>query len=206
MGEKEKILSFAEKKFSQNGFYKTTMDELSREMKISKKTIYKHYASKDELLNAVIDFITESIKTKVTKLVSKKINSVEKLYLMSVFVTKRINQISEKWLDDLRIYRPELWTKIEKFREKTIIDNIDKIIAQGKTEKYIIDKPNKIILMVIISSVQAILNPNFILNNNFSVNEAANTTLEIVFTGILTKQGRKIFKNFKSGLKNEKNI
>ena len=206
MEEKERILNFAEKKFSQNGFYKTTMDELAREMKISKKTIYKHYTSKDELLNAVIDFITESIKRKVTKLVSKKTNSAEKLYLMSVFVTKRINQISEKWLDDLRIYRPELWTKIEQFREKTIISNIDKVITQGKAEKLIVDKPNKIILMIIISSVQAILNPNFILNNNFSVNEAAKTTLEIVFTGILTKQGRKLFKNFKSGLKDEKNI
>jgi len=201
--EKERILSFAEKKFSQNGFYKTTMDELAKELKISKKTIYKHFSSKDALVSEIIDYITENIQHKVAKLVSKKATSAEKLYLMSVFVTKRINQISEKWLDDLRVYRPELWTKIEKFREKTIINNLDKIITQGKKEKLIVDKPNKIILMVIISSVQAIVNPNFILNNNFSAKQAAGITLEIVFTGILTKQGRKLFKNFKSGLKDE---
>lgn len=206
MEEKERILSFAEKKFSQNGFYKTTMDELARELKISKKTIYKHFSSKDDLVNAIIDYITANIQRKITKLVDRKTNSAEKLYLMSVFVTKRINQISEKWLDDLRVYRPELWTKIEKFREKTIINNIDKIITQGKKEQLIVDKPNKIILMIIISSVQAIVNPNFILNNNFSAKQAAGITLEIVFTGILTKQGRKLFKNFKSGLKNEKSI
>ncbi len=203
MEEKERILSFAEKKFSQNGFYKTTMDELAREMKISKKTIYKHFSSKDVLVSEIIDYITANIQHKVAKLVAKKTTSAEKLYLMSVFVTQRINQISEKWLDDLRVYRPELWTKIEKFREKTIISNLDKIITQGKKERLIVDKPNKIILMVIISSVQAIVNPNFILNNNFSAKQAAGITLEIVFTGILTKQGRKLFKNFKSGLKDE---
>lgn len=203
MNDKERILNFAEKKFSQNGFYKTTMDELAKEMKISKKTIYNHFSSKDELVSDIIDYITENIKKNVTALVSKKTTSAEKLYLMSVFVTKRINQISEKWLDDLRVYRPELWTKIEKFREKTIINTLDKIITQGKKEKLILDKPNKIILMVIISSVQAIVNPNFILNNNFSAKQAAGITLEIVFNGILTKQGRKLFKNFKSGLKDE---
>lgn len=203
MNEKERILSFAEKKFSQNGFYKTTMDELAKEMKISKKTIYKHFSSKNELVSAIIDYITENIQRNVKKLVAKKTTSAEKLYMMSVFVTQRINQISEKWLDDLRVYRPELWTKIERFREKTIISNLDNIITQGKKEKLILDKPNKIILMVIISSVQAIVNPNFILNNNFSAKQAAGITLEIVFNGILTKQGRKLFKNFKSGLKDE---
>jgi AcrR family transcriptional regulator len=36
-----------------NGFHKTTMDEIAKELRISKKTIYKHFSSKDELVRAV---------------------------------------------------------------------------------------------------------------------------------------------------------
>ena len=40
--EKDRILNFAITKFHAEGFYKTSMDEIARELQISKKTIYKY--------------------------------------------------------------------------------------------------------------------------------------------------------------------
>ncbi|MBK7254925.1 MAG: helix-turn-helix transcriptional regulator, partial [Ignavibacteria bacterium] len=48
--EKEKILNYSRNKFHREGFYKTSMDEISSELHISKKTIYKYFSSKEKLL------------------------------------------------------------------------------------------------------------------------------------------------------------
>jgi AcrR family transcriptional regulator len=54
MTEEEKIISYTTTEFLTNGFYKTSMDQLAKGMKISKKTIYKFFPSKSVLLNKVV--------------------------------------------------------------------------------------------------------------------------------------------------------
>jgi AcrR family transcriptional regulator len=202
---KNRILKFAESKFSREGFYRTTMDELAKELKISKKTIYKHFSSKHELLETVIENITTNISKRVKEIALSDLNSAEKLYMLSEFISSRMNAISEKWLKDLQIYKPEMWEDIEKFRRKTIMKNLDLIVNQGKKEALIIKQPNAIILAIILGSVQTVIQPEFILRNNISMQRAERITLNIVFNGILTKKGRKLFKNFIERNKNGKN-
>ncbi|MHB1689000.1 MAG: TetR family transcriptional regulator, partial [Ignavibacteriaceae bacterium] len=56
--DKEKILELAREIFLQEGFYKTSLDGIAQQLKISKKTIYKHFRSKDELVReSIINFI-----------------------------------------------------------------------------------------------------------------------------------------------------
>ncbi len=202
---KNRLLKYAEIKFSREGFYRTTMDELAKDMKISKKTIYKHFSSKDELLETVIENIMTNISKRVKEITLSDLNSAEKLYLLSEFITSRMHAISDKWLKDLQIYKPELWEKIEKYRQKTIMRNLDAIINQGKKEDLIIKQPNAIMLGIILGSAQTVLQPEFIMNNNISMQKAGKITLNIVFNGILTKKGRKLFKNFIERNKNGKN-
>jgi hypothetical protein len=46
---------------------------------------------------------------------------------------------------------------------------------------------------VLVASVRNIVNPEFILNHNFSIIEAARFAFKIVIGGIVTDKGRKIF-------------
>jgi len=77
--EKEKIISFASQKFIREGFYKTTMDEIASEMRMSKKTIYKNFSSKEELVKAVAkNFFDENV-SKIDEVLKIQCNAVEKL-------------------------------------------------------------------------------------------------------------------------------
>jgi len=203
MEEKEKILYFAGQKFEQSGFYKTTMDEIAKELKISKKTIYKHFPKKEDLVRGVIDTLRFSIEANIREIVERQDNAVIKLYKISSLIAGRVSKISDVWLNDLRFHGRELWIEMDNFRKVVIQKNLELIVNQGKKEGLIVDKPNVIILTIIISSIQAVVNPEFILNNNISIKNAVLYTLDVVFSGILTKQGRKIFKEFKSGKQNE---
>ncbi|GBD92172.1 DNA-binding transcriptional regulator EnvR [bacterium BMS3Abin04] len=197
MNTREQIVHYSSDLFLKNGFYKTTMDDVARKLKISKKTIYKYFATKDDLLNEIIEDTMTHVRENINSIVSNKQISVVKLINLSDFLVGFSLKISETWINDLQIHNPRRWETIEYFRKETIFYAFNKIINQGKKENLIIDKPNIIIVTIILSAIQGIINPEFLLNNNFSVKEAFIQTFDILISGILTKKGRKAYKQFK---------
>jgi AcrR family transcriptional regulator len=53
---KDEIIRAAAKRFSRHGFNKTTMEEIARDVRIGKPTIYHYFKSKDELFYISIEF------------------------------------------------------------------------------------------------------------------------------------------------------
>lgn len=193
MQEQNKIIELSEEKFFREGFYKTTMDEVASDLKMSKKTIYKFFPSKDDLVMAIGKRFMEGMKGRVLPELNSDKNAIEKLAELNKILAKISEKISSKRMDEIKTYFPKLWTEIDSFRTKMMFGNITKVIEQGKAEGLFIDYPTPIIMNTLVSSVRSIVNPEFILNNNFSISEAALYAFKIIIGGIVTEKGRKVF-------------
>lgn len=193
MGDHNKIVELTEEKFFRDGFYKTTMDEIASELKMSKKTIYKFFPSKDDLVMAIAKFFMEGMRNKIVPALSSDKNAIEKLAELNGILAKASEKISPKRMEEIRNHFPTLWNEIDSFRTKMMFGNITKVIEQGKVEGLFIDYPTPIIMNTLVSSIRATVNPEFILNNNFSISEAALYVFKIVIGGIVTDKGKKIF-------------
>ena len=193
MEDQNKIIELTEEKFFRDGFYKTTMDEVASELKMSKKTIYKFFPSKDDLIKAIAKHFMEGMKRKILPELNSDKNAIEKLAALNHILAKTSQKISTKRMDEIRTYFPSLWNEIDSFRTKMMFGNITKVVNQGKEEGLFIDYPTPIIMNTLVSSVRATVNPDFILSNNFSISEAALYTLKVVIGGIVTEKGRKVF-------------
>jgi TetR/AcrR family transcriptional regulator, cholesterol catabolism regulator len=191
--DKTKILKYAQTKYLSEGFYKTSMDALASEMQISKKTIYKYFATKNHLVEAVVMETMKNLGAKLDEIISNDQNAILKIISLLDFMGKFFFQISEKWILDIREHLPGLWNKIDKFRSKKMLVFLSKIIEQGKLEGYIEDKPNEIIVTVLIASVRAIINPDFLSENKLDINNVLPATFEILLKGILTEKGTELF-------------
>lgn len=196
--DREKILSYTQDKFLSEGFHKTTIEEIARELNVSKNTIYKYFPGKEELLKACIFDMIEKTKTKIDLAISSRANAIEKLQDILDILSKTIIRFSDKFMRDVQIHTPHIWEQIDGIRQKFMYANIMKIIEQGKKEKYFRDFPTELILTVFISSVRSVVNPAFLLNVKYTAKEAVNVTFEILIRGILTDKGIKIFNNIKS--------
>ena len=86
-GEKRRILEFVMMKFFKDGFYKTTVAELASELRISKKTIYKYFSSKEELLDEVINTLMRTGKTNVDGISNGDGDALLKLIKLKGFFT-----------------------------------------------------------------------------------------------------------------------
>ena len=197
--EKEKIISFASQKFMREGFYKTTIDEIAAEMHMSKKTIYKNFSSKEELVKEVVKkFFSENV-FKVDEVLNIECNAVEKLIKLFEVVGTILVKANDKILGDIHHYAPEHWKEIDEFRTKKMTSFLTNIISQGQNEGYFLDMRPEILITVFIASVRAVVNPEFTINNRFTMIEALKGAIEILMNGIMTEKGKKIFKKLNYG-------
>lgn len=193
MNEKEKIENYSNEVFFKSGFYKITMDEIAKGLSISKKTIYKYFPSKNRLVDTVMNALQQYIKSKLNKVVEGNENSIVKMREIAQIFAELSIKLNQNLLFDLQTHRPDLWDKIEEFRGNLIRNIWENIIAQGKDEGYIIDKPNDIIITIVYAAIRSVINPTFLLNHNYSINNAFTITFDIVIKGILTQKGLQVY-------------
>jgi AcrR family transcriptional regulator len=200
--EQQKILNYATEKFMSEGFYKTSMDSLASELQMSKKTIYKYFSSKNELVEAVIKAFMNQVKTRIDSVLKEEDSSlIRALHLFEV-MRDVTTKFSDKWVKDIRIHLPKLWEMIDEFRTKRAYAVLGSIIQQGQKEGIIIEKPAELIIHLYVSAMRSIVNPDFLFYQKMNYKEAIQHTFEILFNGILTPTGKKQFnKSFKKVLK-----
>ena len=54
-GTKERILNIALELFAQNGYLGTSMSDIAKQLGFTKAALYKHYASKQEILDQIVE-------------------------------------------------------------------------------------------------------------------------------------------------------
>ncbi len=195
--DKEKILSFAQQVFFKDGFYKISMDEIARELSMSKSTLYKHFPSKVELVNEAIHLLVSDVKQKVSGAILMDANAVEKFVLVINVLTETITKFSDKWMNDLQNHAPQIWIKVDEARKKMMYENISKIILQGQKEGLIKDYPPEIIITLITGAMRNVVNPQFLTSIRYSYNDAVQYAFKILLSGILTEKGAEIINHLK---------
>lgn len=193
MEEKTRIVKFVEEKFFKDGFHKTTMEELASELRMSKKTIYKHFPTKEYLVRAIAKHFMHNTKAMILPMLNSNKNAIEKLEGLIEILAKVSVKIGPKMLDDMRRHFPMLWNEIDSFRTELMFGNLTKVIDQGKKEGLFVEYPTPAIINMMVASLRAVVNPEFVLNNNFSLIEAASIAFKILIGGITTEKGKKIF-------------
>jgi len=201
MEEVEKILEVSQETLFKEGFYKTTMDDIASSLRMSKKTIYKYFPSKNDLVMAVANHFTKKMEKKIIPIIESEMNAVEKLTSLLNLLSNTAGKIGDKLFGELKNNYPEVWKHVDSFRAEMMFGNITKVYEQGKKEGLFIDYPTPIVMNVFVNAVRSTVNPEFIINNNFSMVVAAQTTFKIVLGGTLTDKGKEIFnKSFNQNL------
>jgi AcrR family transcriptional regulator len=200
--EKDKILSFTHFKFITEGFYKTTMDEIAKDLQMSKKTIYKHFESKEDLLECVCEVRIEMMKAFMSEIADSNDDSITKfLKILNKQKSMSMN-CSNVWFKDLDIHAPHLRKKFDEVRSINVTNLMNRLLEQGKQEQVIENVPNDILITALNGAMEAVTHADFILNSKYSFHDAMRITAEIFFNGFLTPLGKEKYSNTKKLFEN----
>ncbi|HRE41970.1 MAG TPA: TetR/AcrR family transcriptional regulator [Ignavibacteria bacterium] len=193
--DQNKILLFAHDKFIREGFQKVSMDEIASELSMSKKTIYKYFDSKDILISSVCDLRIDAIKSKIEQILELDSDCISKFELIGEMHANFTKDCSQNFIKDLKIHAPELRIKFEEFGEEYTAKVFGKLLDQGKKENLIDPKyPNSIVVEIFNASMMCSKNPDFLITNGLSMKETFEFVTDILFTGLLSSEGRKRYK------------
>lgn len=191
---KERIISHAEDRFLSSGFNKVTLDELSSELGISKKTMYKFFPSKDDLLKTIIRALQRRVEKNIISIVHSEKPTAQKLAEFMLFIGKIAGRLSRAFQMDVQRFAPGIWKEMDSFRREKITVYFGALIQEAKKEGiFRSDVNDQIVFMMFLNSVQSIVNPEVLSQHSFSPKEAMYTIFHVIFEGSLTDEARKEF-------------
>lgn len=153
--KKLKVLEGAGKLILKYGIKSMTMDDIARELGISKKTLYQHVEDKNDLVKQIIQLDMNTDHRTICNVLNQNLNAVDESFEIFKAIVQNLGDVPSNILYDLKKYHPDaynmhrefMWT----FSKKCIADNLTKGIQEGYYRQDI--NPNIIstnyILMVI---------------------------------------------------------
>ena len=182
---KNRIIDTAEKRFSQYGFKRVTMDDIASDLGISKKTLYKHFKSKEDIAWAVKERMHRDIDKLLQRAKREIPDPILRFKKIIAEVTSRVSIIGSAFMTDIKKEIPDLWRQCEEFREREIYEYIGGILEEGvKKGKIRKDIDTKIAVMAYLGAIRMIIQPEILMKNQFSIEDAFNNILKIFLEGI----------------------
>ena len=198
MDEKEKqIIEKAYEMFRNYGIKSVTMDDLSNNLGMSKKTVYQYVSDKSELVQKVMEY-EYMLKAQSFESISKnKENAVEELIAVNNFINELHKSYKPSMMYDLKKYYPEIHNKFKDERRQRMYNSMVSNLKQGKAENlYRQDMDEDII-----AKLHMFRYENLIGNDLFSFDEITsenfvNEVFKYHLHGILNENGLKLYNDF----------
>jgi AcrR family transcriptional regulator len=186
LNKKEQIITALAELSRTRGFYRVTVDELAAHAGVSKRTIYRHFRSKNEIMEALLDRFMNQITGKIEQTISRAEKPADifsgVISLVAEYGRQMVNPLV---LDDLRRHYPGLWKKIERFRAEKIQRNVLALLVGKHEGKGLREIDSRIVGAAFLASVQAVVNPEFILSNSLSFEDTVSQLIGLFMYGVI---------------------
>ncbi len=193
-GDETRIIEAAADRFMVAGLYKVTMDEIASDLRMSKKTVYKFFPSKEALLKAIVHNMLKKVESKVQGIITSDTPIEEKLTTLITFVGTLMRKLSRPFMTDIQRFAPTLWKEIEIFRRERVLNQLQHIFRQAKKEgAFREDLDPDLFFLVLNTTIQGVMNPLVLSQQPFSAEEALKGIFRILYEGALTEETRKRF-------------
>lgn len=134
MDTKHQILTKAESLFMRYGIKSVTMDDLAREMGMSKKTLYQYVSNKADLIENIFQHKIEEEQKMMAQYKAESTDAIDEILKIARHVIRELRQFSPSVMYDLQKYYRGTYRQMEAFHTRHIIKMIRENIERGMKE------------------------------------------------------------------------
>ncbi|NVO19471.1 MAG: TetR/AcrR family transcriptional regulator [Bacteroidetes bacterium] len=191
MDEKLKmILKESSHLFIKFGIRSLSMDDLCREMGISKKTLYQFVENKTDLISQTLDFVVQDAVWAVESANNEGRNAIDQLLIVSRKVCTEMQHFNPSITFDLQKYYPEIYRKFNHGKKEVIFNKIVKNMQQGIAEGfYRDDLPIELVARLYVQKLEYINDPEFLQSEDFSFSNMFQVMFDNHIRGISNSTG-----------------
>jgi AcrR family transcriptional regulator len=141
--ELKDMLNKVRELYMKYGIKSITMDDVARELGISKKTLYQYVTDKDDLVGKFIDNEISLRQEEICKCFRIGYNAIEELFEISMYMNKLMRNMSTVTDYDLKKYYPAHYHKTINARREGIYNYILVNLKKGISEGLYREEMNK---------------------------------------------------------------
>lgn len=201
---KEKILLTAFKLFMRNGIKSVSMDDIALNMGVSKKTLYKWFENKDQMVLAMIQEQITGMEGDCCSFATSAGNAIEELYSIMDMVRQKMAGMHPSVFYDLQKYHQAAWQVWNNHKNKFILaqiyDNIKRGMAEGLYRQ---DMDIDIVARLRLAQIDDVFNPELFPPDKFDLHKVQIATLEHFMMGIASLKGHKLINKYKEVIEKE---
>jgi AcrR family transcriptional regulator len=194
----QNILDHVSKLYHRYGIKSITMDDVARNLGISKKTLYEHFRDKKDLVGQVLQSEYNQGCQVFDALEHRNLNAIEELFEIYSLINSQVQEYNPSMEYDIRKYYPELHSHIRSARRKMLFDNSIRNMLKGKKEGLFRKNLNaELIAKLHLFRIENLYNSDLFTPEDLSSFDTFHELFVYHLQGIMSEKGRAFFdKNF----------
>jgi len=195
---REKILEGTEMLFTKYGIRSVSMDDIARHLSVSKKTLYQHFADKDELVYRMSERYLARTTKNYDHIQGTSSNSVEELSRISTRMKQDFENLNPSMLFDLHKFHPKAWSLYTQHKAQVVSQSIVRNIIKGMEDGlFRADLHPGIIATARVVMIENAFNDQMFPRDQFEFVEVQTQLFELFVYGMCTDKGRKLYQKYK---------
>jgi len=184
--------------FTRLGVRNVTMDDIARQVGISKKTIYQDFQDKKDLVNSAFKRMLDQDHEHLESILDGEDGVIENLVYTSKAMRERLTNMNPMVILEIQKYFPQTWTIFQDFKENVIRKDIVNVLEKGKKLGYFRPEIDSDILSrVRVNQINSVFESREFMKGDKNIAEIQLEMLDHFLHGIFTEKGRKAYKNQK---------
>ena len=190
-----RILRAARRLLFESSYSGLTMEALAHEIGMSKKTIYAHFASKDAIIEAILDRTGAMILEEADALLrDPELGFTRKLRGVLEMIGTHLGRLSPAFLRDLERFAPRHARRIDELRGRNVPRVFGAVLRLGVEEGMI--RPDVDLAFAVefwIQALNGLMHPDSLARTGLLPRLVLEKAMELFFLGLLTQEGRDDF-------------
>ena len=184
---KEAILEATLEAFNQKGL-KFTMDQLAKELGISKKTLYTVFEDKESLLLEMLECCFDAIKASEQQIFEDQtLDIVEKIRRIIIVLPDKYRTLDFRQLYELEMKYPKIYEQVAK-RLEDDWENTEALLREGIQLGCIRPIQIPILKVMISTAIESFIRTDLLLKEEIGYQEALEGMMDIVMKGLISEE------------------
>jgi len=180
---KTKILSAARKRMFSFGYRKVTMDEIAKDLAMSKNTIYKHYKSKEDIARALFTYLREDFLAKQSEFKKTLKDPVRIMAATVSYLQKELSAWFTYFLPDIKTELPKLWEEFVAFRTEQILA-LEALVKSAIRKGEFRHVNPSLAVRVYLGAINNVIDPDFLEQENLTFSQSIDMVMDIWSKGV----------------------
>lgn len=190
--EQLEIINRVKELYFRYGIKSVTMDDVARELSISKKTLYQHFEDKEKLVEEVVNALLTEKTELVDNLINDCADAISEMVMIHQFMDKMSREHSYAMENDLRKYYPNSFSKIMSTKRSHMYKVAIENIQRGQKEGYYRPEVNgEIIAKTVLLRFESSIDSCIFTSEELLSQDFFNEILNYHVRGIATAKGIK---------------